>query len=208
MSDFSRFRSALGGFSRTDVVSYIEELSASHRKALEKAQAEQQALSEQLDALRLENTRLKEQAADAQARCEKMQEEDAALQEQVQSLSQEAAELAEKLAQAEDAAKTHAQAQQDAEPEENLTEMELAAYRRAEQTERNAIARAKKLHEQMQMLCERSKDRYQDAGEELAALSEDLSTGLSRLAQTLADLEVVFDDTQSAFEELTPADAE
>ena len=35
MSDFSRFRSAFNGFSRTDVVNYIEETSAAHQKAIE-----------------------------------------------------------------------------------------------------------------------------------------------------------------------------
>ena len=42
MSDFSRFRTAVGGFSRTDVVNYIEETSAAHQKALRKLEDEKQ----------------------------------------------------------------------------------------------------------------------------------------------------------------------
>ena len=44
MSDFSRFRSAFNGFSRTDVVNYIEETSAAHQKAIEQLEGENQHL--------------------------------------------------------------------------------------------------------------------------------------------------------------------
>ena len=47
----------------------------------------------------------------------------------------------------------------------HLSQQELAAYRRAEQAERNAMVRARKLREQLSLLCEQSKDRYTDAGE-------------------------------------------
>ena len=46
MSDFSRFRTAVGGFSRTDVVNYIEETSAAHQKALRKLEDEKQAFAD------------------------------------------------------------------------------------------------------------------------------------------------------------------
>ena len=78
----------------------------------------------------------------------------------------------------------------------------LAAYRRAEQAERNAMVRARKLREQLSLLCEQSKDRYTDAGEEISALTADLSSGLSRLQETLADIQAIFDDAESAFDEL------
>ena len=84
----------------------------------------------------------------------------------------------------------------------NLSQQELAAYRRAEQAERNAMVRARKLREQLSLLCEQSKDRYTDAGEEISALTADLSSGLSRLQETLADIQAIFDDAESAFDEL------
>ena len=37
-------------------------------------------------------------------------------------------------------------------------------------------------------------------GEEIAALTSDLSTGLSRLQDALADVQVIFDDAQNAFD--------
>ena len=84
----------------------------------------------------------------------------------------------------------------------DLSQQELAAYRRAEQAERNAMVRARKLREQLSLLCEQSKDRYTDAGEEISALTADLSSGLSRLQETLADIQAIFDDAESAFDEL------
>ena len=64
------------------------------------------------------------------------------------------------------------------------------------------MARARKLREQLNLLCEKSKDRYLDAGEEISALSSDLSAGLTRLSETLADIQMIFDDAENAFDEL------
>ena len=220
MSDFSRFRSAFNGFSRTDVVNYIEETSAAHQKAIEQLEGEKQQLMQENDHLLAENARLTTELADLKAAQEKLKEEDSALSQQIVTLSQEASELAEraqraqkeledlKAAQAEPAQETQESApaepeMPDGEPEaENLQTQELAAYRRAEQAERNAMARARKLREQLNLLCEQSKDRYLDAGEEISALSSDLSAGLTRLSETLADIQVIFDDAENAFDEL------
>ena len=219
MSDFSRFRSAFNGFSRTDVVNYIEETSAAHQKAIEQLEGEKQQLMQENDHLLAENARLTTELADLKAAQEKLKEEDSALSQQIVTLSQEASELAEraqraqkeledlKAAQAEPAQETQESApaepeMPDGEPEadaENLQTQELAAYRRAEQAERNAMARARKLREQLNLL---SKDRYLDAGEEISALSSDLSAGLTRLSETLADIQVIFDDAENAFDEL------
>ena len=174
------------------------------------------------DHLLAENARLTTELADLKAAQEKLKEEDSALSQQIVTLSQEASELAEraqraqkeledlKAAQAEPAQETQESApaepeMPDGEPEadaENLQTQELAAYRRAEQAERNAMARARKLREQLNLLCEQSKDRYLDAGEEISALSSDLSAGLTRLSETLADIQVIFDDAENAFDEL------
>lgn len=93
MSDFSRFRTAVGGFSRTDVVNYIEETSAAHQKALRKLEDEKQAFADENDHLLAENTRLQAELSDLRAEHEKLKEEDSALSAQVVSLSDEASEL-------------------------------------------------------------------------------------------------------------------
>ena len=78
MSDFSRFRTAVGGFSRTDVVNYIEETSAAHQKALRKLEDEKQAFADENDHLLAENTRLQAELSDLRAEHEKLKEEDSA----------------------------------------------------------------------------------------------------------------------------------
>ena len=221
MSDFSKFRTAVGGFSRTDVVAYIEETSAAHQKALKKLEDEKAALAEENDHLLAENVRLQTALNELRAEHDKLTQEDSALSAQVVKLSEEASELAAraeaaqqeldalKALQAETPSSSPESAPDDATPAaqeeeqpDELRQQELAAYRRAEQAERNAIARAKKLREQLNLLCEQSKDRYMDAGEELSALTSDLSSGLSRLQETLADIQVIFSDAENSFDEL------
>ena len=226
MSDFSKFRSAFNGFSRTDVVNYIEETSAAHQKAVKQLEDEKQALMQENDHLLADNARLTAELADLKAEHKKLQEEDSALSQQIVTLSQEASELAARAKTAQEALDALQAAQPDAAqapaaeaepaPEdapqadvssgaqaEDLQALELAAYRRAEQAERNAIVRARKLREQLNLLCEQSKGRYLDAGEEISALTADLSSGLSRLQETLADIQVIFNDAENAFDALS-----
>ena len=218
MSDFSKFRTAVSGFNRTDVVNYIESTSIEHQKALRK-------LTDERDKLAAENARLQTEQAELQQRLEQAQADNDALSEQVNTLAQEGAELAEQLKQSEEArqellirpapqpeepaepAPQPAELETEAAPEEpaqepSLTEKELTAYRRAEQTERNAAVRARRIYAQLSNLCEDARTRYMDSGEEIAALAADLSTGLSRLQDAFAEVQVIFDDAQNAFDDM------
>lgn len=218
MADFSKFRTAVSGFNRTDVVNYIESTSIEHQKALRK-------LTDERDKLAAENARLQVELAGQQKRLEQAQSDNDALSEQVNTLAQEGADLAEQLKKAEEArqelltrpvpqpAEPEAPAPQPEEPETeaapeepvqepSLTEKELTAYRRAEQTERNAAVRARRIYAQLSNLCEDARTRYMDSGEEIAALAADLSTGLSRLQDAFAEVQVIFDDAQNAFDDM------
>ena len=218
MSDFSKFRTAVSGFNRTDVVNYIESTSIEHQKALRK-------LTDERDKLAAENARLQVELAGLQKRLEQAQSDNDALSEQVNTLAQEGAELAEQLKKSEEARQEllARPVPQPAEPEEptpqpeepeteaapeepaqepSLTEKELTAYRRAEQTERNAAVRARRIYAQLSNLCEDARTRYMDSGEEIAALAADLSTGLSRLQDAFAEVQVIFDDAQNAFDDM------
>ena len=218
MSDFSKFRTAVSGFNRTDVVNYIESTSIEHQKALRK-------LTDERDKLAAENARLQVELAGLQKRLEQAQSDNDALSEQVNTLAQEGAELAEQLKKSEEARQEllARPVPQPAEPEEptpqpeepeteaapeepaqepSLTEKELTAYRRAEQTERNAAVRARRIYAQLSNLCEDARPRYMDSGEEIAALAADLSTGLSRLQDAFAEVQVIFDDAQNAFDDM------
>lgn len=218
MSDFSKFRTAVSGFNRTDVVNYIESTSIEHQKALRK-------LTDERDKLAAENARLQTEQAELQQRLEQAQADNDALSEQVNTLAQEGAELAEQLKKSEEARqelliRPAPQPEEPAEPtpqpeepeteaapeepaqEPSLTEKELTAYRRAEQTERNAAVRARRIYAQLSNLCEDARTRYMDSGEEIAALAADLSTGLSRLQDAFAEVQVIFDDAQNAFDDM------
>ena len=65
----------------------------------------------------------------------------------------------------------------EAETPETEPDSELAAYRRAALTEQNAAARARRLQAHVSALCDNARSRYQDTGEEISALSVDLTTG-------------------------------
>ena len=216
MADFSKFRTAVSGFNRTDVVNYIESTSIEHQKALRK-------LTDERDKLSAENARLQVELAGLQKRLEQAQADNGALSEQVNALAQEGSELAEQLKSSEAARQElltrpapqpeEAPAQLPEEPEEaqkpeepaqepSLTEKELTAYRRAEQTERNAAVRARRIYTQLSNLCEDARSRYLDSGEEIAALAADLSTGLARLQDAFAEVQVIFDDAQNAFDDM------
>ena len=215
MADFSKFRTAVSGFNRTDVVNYIESTSIEHQKALRK-------LTDERDKLAAENARLQVELAGLQKRLEQAQADNDALSGQVNALAQEGSDLAEQLKKSEEARqelliRPAPQPEEPAEPapqpeepetenepdepvqEPSLTEKELTAYRRAEQTERNAAVRARRIYAQLSNLCEDARTRYMDSGEEIAALAADLSTGLSRLQDAFAEVQVIFDDAQNAF---------
>lgn len=192
MADISKFRSALGGFNREDVVNYIESMSLEQQKQLRR-------LQEENEKLRSEKNALAELLAAANSDLSTLREQDAALSEQVELLAQQAAELAGQVkAEPEEAPEETSEA---AEPVD-YTSLELEAYRRAEQTERNAAVRADKIYRQLTALCEHARERYSDAGDEIAALSEDLTANLGRLQETLAELRLVFDEAENAFDEM------
>ncbi len=192
MADISKFRSALGGFNREDVVNYIESMSLEQQKQLRK-------LQEENEKLRSEKNALAELLAAANSDLSTLREQDAALSEQVELLAQQAAELAEQVkAEPEEAPEETSEA---AEPVDYAS-LELEAYRRAEQTERNAAVRADKIYRQLTALCEHARERYSDAGDEIAALSADLTANLGRLQETLAELRLVFDEAENAFDEM------
>lgn len=231
MADFTKFRTSIGGFNRDDVVHYIETTSVEHLKELRQVKDANEKLEAEKAALRAELDETKKKLAAANAKLDRMTVEDASLQQQVETLAQEAAELAQRAAEAEARAEAEKQAAEEAlaaapqqpecapeeepdaeeaaeespveaAPEKNYPEEELEAYRRAEAMERNALARAQRLKERLSQLCQSAHTRYTDSGEELEALTQDLSSVLSRMQDTIADLQVAFDETENAFEDI------
>jgi len=187
MADFSKFRSSLGGFHRGDVANYIESLSMQHAAAMKEK-------SGQIDALQAELLAARQKLQEAE-------EEKRALQIK---LDDALAALEAATAPAEEAAEDETEA----EPEEapDYPKLELEAYRRAEATERLATQRAQQLKRELVDFLENTTARYQQTGEDIAALAEDLKSGLKRLEENLSELDLLFGETAEHLETLTPAE--
>lgn len=215
MADFSKFRTSIGGFHRADVSEYIERLCAEHQKALRQCEEEKTELADRLaeaeraleaqkqtgETLRQceeEKSVLEELLAEAEQALEAQKETNRALEE---ALREKEAALQAALEPAEEPEEEADEA--DEEPEEpDYPALELEAYRRAEAAERLAMERAARLRQNLSALLDGVSTRYQEAGQEVHALTEDIRTNLKRLEETLSDLDVLFDETADRFDTL------
>lgn len=187
MSDFSKFRGSLGGFNRTDVADYIEKLCLTHAAELKERSRRAEELQTQLEETRAQ---LRETEADRDRLQDQLQEAHDAL---------EAATAPEPEPEEPEEAEA---------PEEapDYPSLELEAYRRAEATERLAARRAEQLKRELTDFLENTTARYQQTGEDIAALAEDLKSGLMRLEENLSELDLLFNETTEHLETLTPAE--
>lgn len=177
--NIENFRSALHGFNRTDVVQFIQAQTAEHEKALRLLREENTRLQEALEAARAE-------AAEASTQLEALtaaQEAAAQSAEAVPSPSESAlnAPMA-PMASVVSAAPS------------NFNEMELAAYRRAEMTERMARERAA-------ASAERMKTVFSQADEKLALTSQDFATLLDTFRNDFDKLEQLLSTAQGIVDE-------
>ena len=189
MADFSKFRSSLGGFHRGDVATYIETLCRTHGAELK----ERDGRIESLTAALAEAQGQREEAI-AQAEALRRQVEE--LETQLEAATAPPPEEEEALS--EDAA--------DETEVPDYPTLELEAYRRAEATERLASQRAQQLKRELVDFLENTTARYQQTGEDIAALAEDLKRGLMRLEENLSELDLLFGETAEHLEALTPAE--
>lgn len=177
--NIENFRTALHGFNRTDVVQFIQAQTAEHEKALRLLREENTRLQEALEAARAE-------AAEASTQLEALtaaQEAAAQSAEAVPSPSESAlnAPMA-PMASVVSAAPS------------NFNEMELAAYRRAEMTERMARERAA-------ASAERMKTVFSQADEKLALTSQDFATLLDTFHNDFDKLEQLLSTAQGIVDE-------
>ena len=133
------FRSAIGGFNREDVVHYIEYMNSKHTGQVNQLTGENEELRRQLAQAAAvpdrseEVEQLSAQLEQALARQTQLEQENQQLKEACDAALAEIESL--KASQAEAAAA-------------KVTAMELEAYRRAEQAERKANARAEQIYQQ------------------------------------------------------------
>lgn len=187
MADFTKFRTSVGGFNRTDVSDYIETLCAEHKRAEKQQREELEALTDRVQALEEANSAKEAELQAAQDRATELEE---ALSS-TQAALEEALSMVEEL-NAQQAAEA---AQPEEEPDEDYAALELEAYRRAEAAERMAQERAVRLRQSLNQLLDSVSARYEQTAQEVEVLSEDICTNTRRLLDALSDLELIFDET-------------
>ena len=165
------FRSSLHGFNRMDVVQFIQKTTSEHE---------------------LELRRLAEERTRQQEELEQQKKELAARQEeserQKQELSQLRAEQNAALRQAQEPAERPAAAVQ----KPRYDEMELTAYRRAEQTERMARERAAVSAVRMRSAFEQAEEKLKARRQDITGLSDRFHADYDRLKQALDSVQDVF----------------
>ena len=193
MADFMKFRSSVGGFNRADVSNYIERLCAEHKRSEKRLQEENETLTARIQALEADTAA---QAAALDAARSKLEETETAL-----ASTESALEEALVMVDEQEALRAAAEAQQaEQEAVVDYTTLELEAYRRAEATERLAQERSMRLRQQLNELLDQVSARYEQTGQEIQVLAEDIHTNLKRLQDALSDLEVIFDETSGTFD--------
>ncbi|MDR0890254.1 MAG: hypothetical protein LBM28_06390 [Oscillospiraceae bacterium] len=202
------FRSALNGFNRSDVVQFIQNKTNEFEREKRNLQAEIDQLLEELDAVREQAEELRVQNSALAVKAEETQTDDALLerlQRQLRDSQEMIAQLQEELVNspapsaapaspsALDAPMVSAQGVTTV-GRMQFDEMELAAYRRAELTERLARERAEKS-------AQRVKTAFAQADEKLALTSQDLAVILDGFEQNFEQLQQALLATQSVFQE-------
>ena len=192
MADFSKFRSALNGFNRSDVANYIETSSAEHQRALQALQMQVDNLTGELeqaqaalDAQVSRNTELQKQLEETETALKSTEE---ALDEAMTMLTEEPEPVEEE------------------EETPDYASMELEAYRRAEAMERASSERVAKVNQQLNDLLDQVSGRYEQTGQEIQVLTEDIRINLARLEEALSDLNVIFEETTQTFDTMDPAE--
>lgn len=183
------FRSALNGFNRNDVVQFIQTQTIEHEKALRVLRDENARLQEALDAARAENEELRSLNASL---TELKQAESPA-----QAVPEAPAPVVTEAPAALDApmmpAATVVKA---AAPDFN--EMELAAYRRAEMTERMARERANSSAERMKAIFSQADEKLAVTSQDFKTLLDAFQTNFGQMTQLLETAQGIVDESSSS----------
>ena len=181
-ANIENFRSALHGFNRTDVVQFIQAQTTEHEKALRLLREENARLQEALEAARAE-------AEEAQAKLEAL------------TAAQETAVASTEAVPAPDEAALNAPmppaASVVAAAPSNFNEMELAAYRRAEMTERMARERAAASAERMKTVFAQADEKLTLTSQDFATLLDAFRNDFDKVEQLLTTAQGIVDESSA-----------
>lgn len=181
-ANIENFRSALHGFNRTDVVQFIQAQTTEHEKALRLLREENARLQEALEAARAE-------AEEAQAQLEAL------------TAAQETAVASAEAVPPPDEAALNAPmppaASVVAAAPSNFNEMELAAYRRAEMTERMARERAAASAERMKTVFAQADEKLTLTSQDFATLLDAFRNDFDKVEQLLTTAQGIVDESSA-----------
>ena len=220
MPDQTQFRAALHGFNREDVVAYIDRLNQEHEEILARLREENQQLQQRLEeanqalaeaegkeSLEQELNLAKAQIADLSAKAEELE----ARNQELEAAAAQAAEATEELPEArpvtQDLAEPIPPVPQvlpvNVAPSKDYTELELAAYRRAELAERLARERASDVYRQVQSVFNHANTKLDTGKSDLEQLTGTLREDVNQLLNLLNNIHSAYDEAEQSFAEVS-----
>ena len=193
MSTEMNFRSAINGFHRMDVVNYMESYTLESKKTINQLTTRNDELQSELDNARSEIRALKKDLSAAK---------DATLPVPVIVAEEEVilAEIVEPVPYIAPVEVPYIPAPVIQFPTPVPNTQELAAYRRAEATERSAARRAQNLRVHVTDLLDSTSSLMENSSTDINELMQDLSIIVSKLTGSCVSLKMSFDETITAFD--------
>lgn len=210
------FRTALHGFNREDVVAYIESLTLEQEKERRSLQDANLRLVAQLDEANAaleqskENPTLQQELeakqkalAEAYEQLEALKAENVALVAKNRALETELTQLREHTTTT--ATLTApippvADVMPAQNPQKDFSELELAAYRRAEVTERLARERAAEVYRQVRAVFSNASARIETGKSDLDQLTRTLQLDINQLLQLLSTIRGSYAEAEQSFQ--------
>lgn len=171
MATTLNFRSALRGFNREDVIQYIEYSNSKHANQLSQLTSEAEELRQ-----KLEQTVSTPDLTETVEKLTAQLEEAAARQAQLEAENQQLAAEIETLKAAQNTAATN-----------SVNAMELEAYRRAEQVERNAKVRAEQIYQQAAGTIAQATTQVDDAAALFRKIADQVGEQMTLLQNAVDD---------------------
>lgn len=209
----NRFRAALHGFNREDVVSYIEATAQQHEAEVRKLQEQNLYLHRQLDDANETIARLRVNE-ELQGELEAARQRISELLQENQELSDRVQTLEDSLAAGQDQPETPEVVTQDltapipaigevlpveVAPSKDYTELELAAYRRAELAERVARERAADVYREVNSVFQHATSKMDGGRQDLEQMTRTIQADVNQLMNVLSSIRSAYDDAEVSF---------
>ncbi len=197
-----KFRNALNGFHRDDVVHYLEFLNSKHQTQVNQLNMEIDTLRAQVDALE----EAQPVANDTQ-QCEALKaalDEKSALAEALQQQLEEAARERESLKAALEKAQARQAQLEAALQEASKTQEPLDTYRHAETLERESRTRAELVYYQANGVLTQATEKVDSAAEEITALADQATQALTRLQMAVSGSKHTLQDAAAMMKSIRP----